>query len=170
VAARLVERVANLWLSRSWTTRAPRPGEPTDAYVFVDEPTFLKKADEGGFLEWATFLGNHYGTPVPKAPQGMDVLLEIDVQGAAQVVKKDPDATVILLLPPSLEIQRARLEGRGDLPDAVDRRLQKGVEEVAQGRALATHEVVNDELEHAVELCAGIVETVRLARKDHHGA
>lgn len=170
MASALVERVDELWLSRSWTTRPIRPGEAEDAYVFVDDATFLEKVRTGGFIEHATFLGHRYGTPLPSAPPGCDVLLEIDVQGAEQIRAIDPGATVILLLPPSMEIQRQRLVGRGDLPDAVARRIETGKAEVVRGARIADFELVNDDLERCVQACAGIVEAVRLTRKDPHGA
>jgi guanylate kinase len=153
--------VPHLWLSRSWTTRARRAGEPEDAYVFVTAREFRRRAAEGGFLEWAEFLGNLYGTPLPDPPPGSDVLLEIDVQGAEQVVARCPEAEVILLLPPSDEVQRARLVARGDPADHVRRRLDKGREEVHRGRVLARYEVVNADLERAVEELAGIVSRTR---------
>ena len=111
IAAKLVELDDRLWLSRSWTTRAPRDGEHPEAYVFVDRDRFVAHERSGGFLEWAEFLGNLYGTPVPEAPPGSDVLLEIELEGARQVLEARPDATVILLVPPSEEVQEARLEG-----------------------------------------------------------
>src|SRR5581483_682208 len=96
-------------LSRSWTTRARRPGEPADAYVFVDRPRFEARAASGAFFEWAEFLGNLYGTPLPDPDAPGDLLLEIDLQGARQVRRQRPDATLILLAPPSPEAQRERL-------------------------------------------------------------
>ena len=164
LAAELVAQDPSLWLSRSWTTRQPRPGErERNAYVFVDRPTFEKAIDEGGFFEWAEFLGNLMGTPIPNQPPGSDVLLEIDVQGAEQVVAKRPDATVILLLPPSLEVQAERLAARGDDRDHIARRVQKGVEEVEKGRQLAHYTVVNDELGQTVEELQAIVVATRSA-------
>ncbi len=150
-----------LWLSRSWTTRARRPGEAEDAYVWVTPEQFRQRVADGGFFEWAEYLGNLYGTPVPDPPAGSDVLLEIDVQGAEQVLARCPGAVVVLLLPPSPELQRARLVARGDPAEHVDRRIAKGREEVARGRTLARHVVVNADLRQAVEELAGIVSGTR---------
>jgi guanylate kinase len=165
VAERLVAHDPTLWLSRSWTTRPPRPGEPADSYVFVDDATFRAHAEAGGFLEWAEFLGHLYGTPNPTPPAGADVLLEIDIQGARQVVGERPDAIVVLLLPPSPEVQAVRLQGRGDSADHVAQRIEKGVEEVRSGMELAQHVVVNDDVERARSEVAGIVDRARSSRR-----
>ncbi len=157
VAARLVEADPRLWLSRSWTTRARRPEEPEDAYVFVARDAFEAHARAGGFVEWAEFLGNLYGTPVPRPPTGCDVLLEIDVQGAEQVRRQRPDALLVLLAPPSPDVQAARLRGRGDPEEHVSRRLAAGTAELATGRTLADAVVVNDELDRAVTEIAAII-------------
>jgi len=127
--------------------------------VTTDE--FRRRIAQGGFFEWAEYLGNLYGTPVPDPPAGDDVLLEIDLQGAEQVLAKQPDAVVVLLLPPSSEVQRARLVARGDSEDHVRRRLEKGREEVERGRELARHVVVNADLDQAVQDLAGIVSGTR---------
>lgn len=140
----------NLWLSRSWTTRSRRPGEAADAYHFVSPKEFDQRIAEDGFLEWAEFLGNKYGTPLPEPPAGKDVLLEIDVQGAQQVIKGFPEALLIFLEVPSPEVQAARLRGRGDSEDAVTRRIQVAAKEAAAGRALGAQLVINDELHQAV--------------------
>jgi guanylate kinase len=161
VASRLVADDPRLWLSRSWTTRPRRPGEPEDAYVFVDRPSFESKAAAGGFFEWAEFLGNLYGTPVPEPGLGSDVLLEIDLQGAIQVRALRPDATLILLLPPSPEVQAERLRGRGDDDDHVARRLAEGAAEERAGREIADAVVVNDTVAQATDDVASILEVRR---------
>jgi guanylate kinase len=152
-----------LWLSRSWTTRARRPGEADDAYVFVDRPTFEARVGKGGFFEWAEFLGNLYGTPIPDPPAGSDVLLEIDLQGARQVREKQEDAVLILLTVPSAEVQMTRLRARGDDEAHVQRRLAAGAEDERQGRLIANAEVVNDDLVQATAEVAGIVDRYRSA-------
>jgi guanylate kinase len=161
VVSALVQEVPGLWLSRSWTTRAQRASEPDDAYVFVDRTTFEAKVAEEGFLEWAEFLDRLYGTPQPEPPPGMDVVLEIDLQGAKQVRDRHPDAVLVLLLPPSRADQEARLVRRGDPPDRVRERLEIAAREEDEGRLIADHVVVNDELSRAVAELAGIVEAHR---------
>lgn len=158
VARRLVEVDPSLRLSRSWTTRPQRPGEDPSAYVFVDRPAFLAHLDAGGFLEHDEFLGNLYGTPVPE-PEDLegDLLLEINVQGAEQVVAKVPGALVILLVAPSREVQEARLRARGDDDDHVQRRLTIAAAEEERARPLAAAVVVNDDLAKAVAEVAGII-------------
>lgn len=163
MAARVVASDPHLWLSRSWTTRARRPGEADDAYVFVDRATFEARVGEDGFFEWAEFLGNLYGTPVPDPPPGSDVLLEIDLQGARQVRDKQEDAVLILLTVPSAEVQMARLRARGDDEAHVKRRLAAGAEEEREGRLIANAEVVNDDLVQATAEVAGIVDRYRSA-------
>jgi guanylate kinase len=152
-----------LRLSRSWTTRARRPGEPDDAYVFVDRPTFEAQAVTGAFFEWAEFLGNLYGTPLPDPLAPGDLLLEIDVQGARQVRQQRPDATLILLAPPSPDAQRERLLARGDDEPHIAERLAAGAEEVQAGREIADAVVVNHEVAQATSEVAAIVERRRSA-------
>lgn len=157
IVGRLVAGRPGLWVSRSWTTRPQRPGEPDDAYEFVDRRAFEDRAASGGFLEWAEYLGNLYGTPTPHPPPGCDVILVIEVQGAEQILQRVPGAVMVLVVPPSREDQRRRLEGRGDHPEAAARRLVKAEEEEAIGRRLAHYVVVNDDLDRAVEEVAGIL-------------
>jgi guanylate kinase len=162
IVGRLVARDGTLCVSRSWTTRPQRPGEPDDAYTFVDREDFEKRIAEGGFLEHAEYLGNLYGTPLEPPPPGCDLVLVIEVQGARQVLERVPGAVMVLVVPPSREDQRARLEARGDSQAQVERRLAKAEEEEAEGRRLAHHVVVNDDLERAVEEVAGILAGYRL--------
>jgi guanylate kinase len=150
-----------LWLSKSWTTRPRRPSETSDAYTFVDRDAFQDRIDAGGFLEWAEFLGHLYGTPLPDAPPDQDVVLEIDLQGARQVKERHPDAQVVLLVPPSPEVQRERLRHRGDDAAEVDRRIAKGAEEMRLGRELTPFVVVNDDVDRAVAEVAGILDIHR---------
>lgn len=161
VVRRLIAGDSDLWLSRSWTTRAPRPGEASDAYEFVTRSQFEQRIETGGFLEYAEFLGDLYGTPVPEDVDGSDLLLEIDVQGAAQVAERFPEALLVLLVTPSDEVQRQRLEARGDTPDQVVRRMAKAAEEIAAATALGARVVVNDDLDDAVAELASIIDAAR---------
>lgn len=148
-------------MSRSWTTRARRPGEPADAYHFVDKATFEANIAAGGFLEWALVLDDLYGTPLPDAPEGRDVVLEIDVQGAHQVALERPEALRVLMLAPSVEAQTERLRARGDREDHVQRRVELGRREELEGRALASHVIVNDEVESSVDRLLAMIENGR---------
>ncbi len=165
VCAELVDRYADdFWLSRSWTTRERRPGEAEDAYVFVDRATFEQAIADGGFLEYAEFLDNYYGTPIPMAPAGQDLILEIDVQGARQVVETNADALLIFLVAPSAEEQEARLRRRGDPPDKVAQRLAKAAEEANAGAELGAHVIVNVDINETVEQMESYIRAARLSR------
>ena len=150
IVAELIQRDPSLWLSRSWTTRPRRDGEPETAYVFVNRDDFEARIAAGGFLEWAQFFDHLYGTPMPEAPAGCDVVLEIDVQGAIQVREVDPCAVVVLVLPPSRAEQRRRMQHRGDSDGHVAKRLAKSDAEEEIGRTLADLIIVNDDLDRAV--------------------
>jgi len=163
LVSRLVARDRSLWLSRSWTTRAPRPGEPPDAYTFVTREDFEARIAEGGFLEWAPFLDYLQGTPTPEAPAGCDVVLEIDVQGAGQVLAQHPDALLLFIDAPSRDEQRRRLERRGDSPDKVAKRLEIADAEAAAAARLGMRVVVNDDLERATTEVVDAIEAARIA-------
>ena len=163
LVSRLCAADPDLWLSRSWTTRPRRPGEEADAYTFVDRSRFLSRVGEGGFLEWAELPANRhlYGTPWPDPPPGADVVLEIDVQGAAQVLDRHPEAVVVLVVAPSPEEQAARMRKRGDGEEDIASRIELGRKEEELGRRLAAHVVVNDDVDRAVGELAGILRSYR---------
>jgi guanylate kinase len=151
VVRELVARDPNLWLSRSWTTRDRRPGEAHDAYHFVTREQFDERVAADGFLEWADFLGQLMGTPTPDdLPDGVDLVLEIDVQGAEQVLEKVPDALLVFMDTPSRDEQEARLRGRGDPEEKVQRRLAHADAERAKGEALGAIAVINDTIDGTV--------------------
>ena len=155
----------DLWLSRSWTTRSRRPGEPEDAYVFVDRRAFEAHRAAGGFLEWNEFTANGalYGTPLIEAGD-RDVLLEIELNGARQVKARYPDAVLIFVVAPSREVQEERLRRRGDDEQDVARRLALGETEQREGELLADHVVVNDDLDRAAAEVVGIIDAHRARR------
>ena len=160
----LVRRDPDLWLSRSWTTRARRPGEREDAYVFTSAEAFEERITAGGFLEWTEFLGNYYGTPRPGqlddagAP---DIVLEIELDGAQQVKRQYPQAILIFVLPPSRDEQERRLRGRGDPGDKVQARLRKAELEEPIGREQADYLVVNDDIDRTVDEMMAIIDRER---------
>ena len=164
VALRLLELDPRLWLSRSWTTREPRPAETGDEYFFVSREVFEAAIDQDFFYEWAEFHGNLYGTPVPAPPPGRDVLLEIEVQGARQVREREGNAVIVLLTPPSMELLESRLRGRGDLEEHVRTRLTSTRDELEAGRELADYVLVNDSVERVSHEILSILEGLRQTR------
>jgi guanylate kinase len=158
----LRDRVPELELSVSATTRPPRPGE-TDGveYHFMSDADFQRCVDSGGFIEHASYSGSRYGTlrseVERRAARGRPVVLEIEVEGARQVRAALPDAVQVFIAPPSLEALQTRLVGRGtDDPDQVARRLEVARQELAAQDEFE-HVVVNDRLEDAVAQLAEIV-------------
>jgi guanylate kinase len=162
VSKRLQSTVPDLWLSVSWTTRPPRPGEVDGVdYRFVTKEEFEAERDAGGFYEWFEVFGDLKGTPrrpvEERLAAGWDVLLEIDVQGALKVKGLEGQAVLIFLMPPSLADLRARLQGRGTETDTqVARRLSEADREIARADEF-DHVVVNDDLERVVAEVAGIL-------------
>jgi guanylate kinase len=147
----LAANIPGLWHSISYTTRKPRPGEEHGReYFYTEESNFQAMIERHEFVEWARVYGHLYGTPRQtlneKIDQGIDVLLEIDVQGALQVKKKYADAVSIFILPPSMTVLRQRLQARAsDSTEEIQRRLQKVKEEVWSYREYA-YIVRNDDL------------------------
>jgi guanylate kinase len=153
-------------LSISATTRPPRTGEQDGRdYHFVDVSAFRKMIDEGELLEWALVFGNYYGTPAAPVEaalrDGRTVVLTIDVQGGVQVISRRRDAVGILVVPPSQEELRRRLAGRAtEAAHAAEARLVKADEELAMARSSGAYayEVVNDNLDVAVQRVTAIIE------------
>ena len=129
--------------------------------MFVSRADFEARIEEEGFLEYAEFLDNCYGTPTLSAPDGRDIVLEIDVQGARQVLLRHPDALLIFLMAPSAEEQEARLRRRGDPPEKVRQRLDKAAEEADAGRELGAAVIVNVDIDETVEDMWTVIEKAR---------
>jgi guanylate kinase len=133
----LLQRHPQIWLSVSATTRAPRQGEVEgESYFFLSRERFEQQVAEGGFLEWAEFAGNLYGTPrAPVEAQlaaGRPVLLEIELEGARQVRRSFPAGFQLFIEPPSFEELERRIRGRGsDSMEAIGRRLERARVELA---------------------------------------
>ncbi len=163
VVKALVDKYPELWLSRSWTTRERRPSESPEAYEFVTVEEFEKRMADDGFLEYAEFLGNYYGTPTLEGTDGRDVILEIDVQGARQVVEREPDAVLIFLQAPSESEQQARLRRRGDPEEKVAQRVRKAAQEADAGRELGAQIITNFDIGETVELMWAVIEKARAA-------
>jgi guanylate kinase len=151
----LLERVPELELSVSATTRRARPGETNGVdYWFLSDEEFARRVAAGDFVEHAEYSGRRYGTLRAELQRrtdgGIPVVLEIEVQGARQVRETLPEAVQVFIAPPSLDALRARLIGRGtDDPADVERRLEVARAELAAQDEFA-HVVVNDRLERAV--------------------
>ena len=161
----LRERIPELALSVSATTRAPRPGEKEGVdYHFLSDAEFAAKVADGEFVEWAEYSGRRYGTLRSELQRHLDaghpVVLEIEVQGARQVREAMPEAVQIFIEPPEGEALRDRLVGRGtDDPDEVARRMAVAQQELAAAGEFQ-YRVLNDRLEEAV---ARLVEIVKRA-------
>jgi guanylate kinase len=156
VLRELLKRDSGVRLSISATTRAPRPTEVDGReYYFMSREKFMQMAENGEMLESAEYCGNCYGTPAAPierwTSEGTDVILEIEVQGGAQVKSKRPDAVSIFILPPSLAELRRRLKKRGtESADVVRSRLETARSEIAQASRY-DYVVVNDSVEEAAE-------------------
>ena len=159
---RLLERVPELELSVSATTREPRTGEVDGRdYHFLTPEEFRQRLEAGDFLEHASYSGNHYGTLRDEVDrrlaEGRSVVLEIEVQGARQVRDAMPEAVLIFIAPPDEAVLRERLEGRGtDSSEAIEQRLRTAEVELA-ARSEFPHVVVNDDLQKGASELEGLV-------------
>ncbi len=166
LAERLVQRVPNLCLSRSYTSRATRPGEQDGVdYNFISRQRFEEMARHGDFLEWADVFGNYYGTGAADTERclagGQDLVLVIDVQGARQVRGSGIESIGVFVLPPSAAVLEQRLRGRSkDSDEEIRKRLEAARREVTEFAAYE-YVVVNDELDGAVDRLGAIVQAER---------
>lgn len=162
VVRALLRRAPQAWLSVSATTRPARPGEVDGVdYYFIDASGFDAMIAGGDLLEWAEFAGNRYGTPRGPVEEqraaGRPVILEIEVAGARQVRRAVDDALLVFLAPPSWEVLRARLLGRGtESQEAVARRLEAARLELAAQEEFDVV-VVNTEVPDTVETLVGFL-------------
>ena len=161
------KRFPDLLYSISYTTRLPRKGEKNGVdYHFITKEAFETGISQSQWAEWADVHGNYYGTPAEfldrSIASGQDVLLDIDVQGMRQVLKRYPVSITIFIMPPSLEILRYRLETRGtDSPEIIDVRLANAQMEMAH-KNLYSHVIINDRLQDAIAELIALLEKYRL--------
>lgn len=162
---------SNLGLTVSATTRPPREGEVDGvSYYFLTDDEFTSKVEAGEFLEWANVHDHRYGTLLSEVQrnieQDLSVLMEIDVQGGLAVREKYPDAVLVFIEPPSLEVLEERLRGRGTEDDAtIALRLGNAIAEMELGRSY-DYRIVNDDLDQAVSDLAAIIEGKQTCEKD----
>lgn len=171
VVRRLVEKY-DYSLSVSATTRAPREGEVDGKdYFFKTEADFQNLIDYNGFIEWAQYVDNYYGTPrkfvEKEMAEGRDVILEIEVQGAMNVKEQYPDAVLIFVTAPSAEVLKERLAGRGtESAEVINKRLKRAVEE-SEDINVYEYIVVNDEVEQCVNDINSIIVEKKCLRENN---
>ncbi|MDO4990336.1 MAG: guanylate kinase [Eubacteriales bacterium] len=163
VVNKAIEDREDVCFSTSVTTRAPRPGEVHGReYFFIDRERFREMVERDELLEHADYVSNSYGTPrafVEKMlAEGMNVLLDIEVQGARQVHEKMPEAVTIFIAPPSLEVLETRLRGRGtDTEEAIAGRLERARQEFREAD-FYDYLIVNDDLERSAHALNAIID------------
>lgn len=169
IVKELLSRDSNCMLSVSATTRSPRVGETHGKeYFFITKDEFDKMIAQNGFLEYAEYCGNRYGTPKKAVEDminaGKNVILEIEVQGGMQIKKICPDCVSIFITPPSIQELENRLRGRGTEDEAtIQRRIAASAKELEIGKSY-DYNVVNDNLEVAVQDVMNIINNERSKR------
>ena len=162
ICKEVLDEERNIRMSVSMTTRMPRKGEIDKVhYHFVDQQSFEQLIEDGGFMEYANVYGNFYGTPKKNVmewlEQGIDVILEIDVQGALQVKKSYPEGVFIFILPPSIEELKNRIKSRGsETEETMARRLGTALSEISS-RDQYDYRVINEELDVAINRVRAII-------------
>ena len=162
ICKEVLDEERNIRMSVSMTTRMPRKGEIDKVhYHFVDQQSFEQLIEDGGFMEYANVYGNFYGTPKKNVmewlEQGIDVILEIDVQGALQVKKSYPEGVFIFILPPSIEELKNRIKSRGsETEETMARRLGTALSEISSIDQY-DYRVINEELDVALNRVRAII-------------
>ena len=162
----LLKVYPDITYSISHTTRAPRTGEVDGVdYHFIAKEGFQERIEKGLMAEWAEVHGNYYGTSLEtleaSVVKGIDVLLDIDVQGARQMCEAMPECVTLFIMPPSVEELLARLEKRGtDTPETIEKRMKNAVGEMNQSD-FYRHVIVNDDLDDAVAAFVAVVKGCR---------
>ncbi len=155
-------------LSISATTRNPREGEENGReYFFISKEEFEKLIEEDGLIEHARYVDNYYGTPrkyvEDKLSQGIDVILEIEIQGALQIKERYNDAVLLFVMPPSAKVLEERLRGRGTETDEVIKKRLSRANEEAVGIENYDYIVINDNLQDSVECVHEIIQAAHLS-------
>lgn len=165
---KLIQEYDNYALSISATTRTPRPGEEDGReYFFLKKDEFESRIKNGGFIEYACYCDNYYGTPKDYVEKQLDagknVVLEIEIQGAMKIKKQFPTAVLLFVMPPDITELERRLNGRGtETPEVVAKRLKRAAEE-AQGIEEYDYILINENLDDCVKKLHEIVEAARSA-------
>ncbi|HXR76367.1 MAG TPA: guanylate kinase [Bryobacteraceae bacterium] len=169
LVSRLVQRDQRLRFSVSYTTRKPRGREkPGENYIYISRPEFEARIDAGEFLEYAEVFGNYYGTSrkiyEQSRQEGMDLVLDIDVQGARQLKNKLPEAVSIFVLAPSRDILEQRLRTRSeDAEEVIQRRLRDAAEEIRNYKQY-DYVLVNYRVDESVDTLVSIIRAERVRR------
>ncbi len=167
---RVMEEVRGLRFSVSYTTRSPRAGEEQGRdYHFVSAAVFQEMVERGEFLEWAEVVGNFYGTILPDLEKlgedQLDLILDIDIQGARKVLEKMEEAISIFILPPSPKVLHERLVGRGlDAPEIIGFRLANAKREIEEAHWY-DYVILNEKLEEAAEILESVILAERCRRE-----
>jgi guanylate kinase len=170
ILKRVMDYFPDTRFSISYTTRPPRPGERDgEDYHFISPQQFQRMVEKGAFAEWAEVLGNRYGTALDSIrksrSKGVDLILDIDSQGARQIKERFDDGIFIFILPPSLEVLEQRLRARGvDEQEVIQFRVAKARDEMEQARWY-NYIIVNDRVEEAAEQLKSIIIAERCRRE-----
>ena len=170
----LIDTYDEYALSVSATSRKPRKGEVEgEHYFFKTREEFEEMIKNGELLEHAEYVGNYYGTPrdfvEQKLQEGLDVILEIEVQGALQVKKLFPNSVLIFVMPPSAAELEKRLSGRGtESEDVINKRMHRAIDE-SEGIEKYNYVVINDDIETCTEVLHGMIQAAKLTPKRQAG-